>query len=301
MADKVSEQGFSRRSFLKTGVAAGALAGVAPLTEARESKKATDLVVLGRSGIQTSRLALGTGSHGGRVQQQLGQEGFNKLVRHAYDAGVRFFETSETYGASPAMLGLALQGLPRESYTLMHKVTTRPDENVDPKAKLEELRSSLQAEYIDIMLLHVQHTATWVEDSKRWQDAIDEAHQRQIIRARGASIHGLPALRRVHTHDWMQVALVRTNHTGQVMDAEKWDARVSDNLEDVVHNIQLAKRAGIGLIGMKLCAEGAFEHEDRQKSVRFAFRTAGVDCVTMGFKSPAEIDEAIENINLALA
>ena len=47
--------------------------------------------------------------------------------------------------------------------------------------------------------------------------------------------------------------------------------------------------------------EGTFEREDRQKAMRFAFRNAGVDCVTVGYKSPAEIDEAIENLNLALA
>jgi len=301
MADKVSEQGLSRRNFLKTGVAAGALAGVGQLAEAKPTRQATDSVVLGRSGIKASRLAFGTGSHGGRIQHELGQDGFNKLVRHAYDSGVRFFETSETYGISPQMLGEALKGLPRDSYTLMNKVTTRDNPEVDPHAKLEELRRQAQADYFDIMLLHVQHTATWVEDSKRWQDAIDEAQHKQIIRARGASIHGLPALRRMPSHDWMQVALVRTNHTGQVMDAEKWDARVSDNMDDVVRHIQMAKKAGIGLIGMKLVAEGLFEREDRRKAIRFAFQTTGVDAVTIGFKAPEEIDEAIENINLALA
>jgi hypothetical protein len=35
--------------------------------------------------------------------------------------------------------------------------------------------------------------------------------------------------------------------------------------------------------------------------MRFAFRKAGVDCVTVGYKSTGEIDEAIENLNLALA
>jgi len=35
--------------------------------------------------------------------------------------------------------------------------------------------------------------------------------------------------------------------------------------------------------------------------MRFAFRRAGVDCVTVGYKSTAEIDEAIENVNLAFA
>jgi 1-deoxyxylulose-5-phosphate synthase len=35
--------------------------------------------------------------------------------------------------------------------------------------------------------------------------------------------------------------------------------------------------------------------------MRFAFKNAGVDCVTVGYKNNAEIDEAIENLNLALA
>jgi len=35
--------------------------------------------------------------------------------------------------------------------------------------------------------------------------------------------------------------------------------------------------------------------------MRFAFRQAGVDCVTVGYKSTNEIDEAIENLNAALA
>jgi hypothetical protein len=35
--------------------------------------------------------------------------------------------------------------------------------------------------------------------------------------------------------------------------------------------------------------------------MRYAFRNAGVDCVTVGYKSTAEVDEAIDNVNLALA
>jgi len=53
---------------------------------------------------------------------------------------------------------------------------------------------------------------------------------------------------------------------------------------------------------MKLVGDGVFtRHEDRQAAMRFAFQNAGVDCVTVGFKSTQEIDEAIDNLNLALA
>jgi methylmalonyl-CoA mutase cobalamin-binding subunit len=52
---------------------------------------------------------------------------------------------------------------------------------------------------------------------------------------------------------------------------------------------------------MKLAGEGKFNHAQRQQAMKFAFRHAGVDAVTVGYKSTSEIDEAIENINLAYA
>jgi aryl-alcohol dehydrogenase-like predicted oxidoreductase len=53
---------------------------------------------------------------------------------------------------------------------------------------------------------------------------------------------------------------------------------------------------------MKLIGEGSFtDHADRQQAMRFAFHHAGVNAVTVGYKSTAEVDEAIENVNLALA
>jgi len=56
----------------------------------------------------------------------------------------------------------------------------------------------------------------------------------------------------------------------------------------------------MGVISMKLVGEGAFANRgDRQQAMRFAFRSAGVDTVTVGYKNTAEIDEAIDNVNLA--
>jgi len=48
--------------------------------------------------------------------------------------------------------------------------------------------------------------------------------------------------------------------------------------------------------------DGKFtRHEDRVAAMNFAFRNAGIDCATVGFKSTQEIDEAIDNMNAALA
>jgi len=290
---------FTRRNFLKTGLAAGTIASVGnlPLHAARST--ATDQVTLGKSGIKVTRLAYGTGSGNGHVQYNLGQAEFTRQIRYAYDRGIRFFETAEAY-MTPAMLGEALKGLPRDSYQLMTKVTTV--DGVDPLAKFDEMRKVSNTEYFDIMLLHYQHTPTWVADTAKWQDGILEAEQKKMVLSHGASVHGLPALRQVPGNKWLDVAMIRMNHKGVRMDAEDYNTHGLGDVSEVVRHVQQARKEGMGVISMKLVGDAAFtNHEDRQASMKFAFKQAGVDCVTVGFKSTAEIDEAIDNLNMALA
>jgi 1-deoxyxylulose-5-phosphate synthase len=292
---------WSRRDFLKTGLAAGALAGTGSLpaiAAARET--ATDWVTLGRSDVKVTRLAFGTGSFSGRVQRELGQDQFTRLVRYAYDHGIRFFETAESYHEMHRMLGVALQGIPRDSYRLMSKVTTR--DGVNPQEKIDELRKLANTEYFDVMLLHWQHVASWPTDSMRWQDGILEAQSKKAVIAHGASVHGLPALRQVPGNKWLEVAMIRMNHKGTAMDAEDYATQGLGNVSEVVTHVQQVRKEGMGVISMKLVGEGRFTNrEDRKAAMRYAFKNAGVNSVTVGYKNTGEIDEAIENLNLALA
>jgi len=290
----------SRRDFLKTGLAAAALAGTGSLTVRAARSTATDWVTLGKSDVKVTRLAFGTGTFSGRTQRELGQEQFTRLVRYAYDQGIRFFETAESYGEMHKMLGVALKGLPRDTYRLMTKVTTR--EGVNPQEKIDELRKLANTEYFDVMLLHWQHVASWPTDSLRWQDGILEAQSRKIVIGHGASVHGLPALRQVPDNKWLEIAMIRMNHKGTIMEAEDYDTAGPGNVSEVVTHVKQARQHGMGVISMKLVGEGRFtKREDRQAAMRFAFKNAGVNCVTVGYKNTAEVDEAIENLNLALA
>jgi 1-deoxyxylulose-5-phosphate synthase len=289
----------TRREFLKTGLAVGAIAVTGSLPLRAERQTATDWVTLGKSGVKVTRLAFGTGSFSGKVQRDLGHEGFTSLVRYAYDRGIRFFETAESYGEMHRMLGVALKGIPRDSYRIMSKVTTH--EGVNPQEKIDELRRLANTEYFDVMLLHWQHSATWPTDTTRWQDGILEAESKKAVVSHGASVHGLPALRQMPGNNWLDVAMIRMNHKGTRMDAEDYNTDGLGNVSEVVTHVKQVRREGMGVISMKLVGEGTFNREDRQAAMRFAFKNAGVDCVTVGYKNTAEIDEAIENLNLALA
>jgi aryl-alcohol dehydrogenase-like predicted oxidoreductase len=102
--------------------------------------------------------------------------------------------------------------------------------------------------------------------------------------------------------NWLEIAMIRMNHKGVAMDAMDYNTSGLGNVSEVVTRVKQAREGGMGVISMKLVGEGRFtQREDRQAAMKFAFKHAGVNSVTVGYKNTAEIDEAIANLNLALA
>jgi predicted oxidoreductase len=277
---------------------AGAGGSLMPVHAAKRS--ATDWVKLGNSDVKVTRLAFGTGTFGGRVQRELGQEEFTRLVRHAYDRGIRFFETADAYRGMPQMLGAALKGIPRDTYKLMTKY--RLNSQGEPKDTIDRLRTDLNAEYVDILLLHCVRSADWSSQFERARDAFSEAKSKKVILAHGASAHGLLPLRAFPGNKWLDVALLRVNHNGVKMDSlQTRDTEDIGSVDEVFSHAKKIHAQGTGVLGMKLIGEGRFTSpEDREAAMRKVMKSGDVDAVTIGFKSTAEIDEAIDRMNRIL-
>jgi aryl-alcohol dehydrogenase-like predicted oxidoreductase len=289
----------SRRRFLQASLGAAAAGSVITTPAVAAAKRsATDWVTLGRSGVKVTRLAFGTGTFGGRVQRELGQAEFTKLVRHAYDRGIRFFETADNYDQMHEMLAEALKGIPRDSYRLMTKFRWRDAEK--PFETLDRFRKETNSEYFDIVLLHNVRTATWAKELERLRDAISEAKHKKILMAHGVSAHGLKPAGSLAGEKWLDVALMRMNHNGARMDNLEGDNNHGDHAAAIA-NVRAAKKTGMGVLGMKLVGEGRFKTPaERDASIRYVIKNQLCDAMTIGYKSPAEIDEAIERINTHL-
>ncbi len=298
---------FSRRKFIQSSLAAGAAVGAAGLplraefdapsdpALPRKPETAASLTPLGNTSLRVSRLAFGK-----PPGNSITQEAFTTLVRHAYDHGVRLFETSEHYHPASTYLANALHGLPRESYTLISKIQV--DSPEEPRKHLETVRKAMRQDYLDAVLLHFMHFPNWDTETAVWQEALLQEQEKKTIRHTGVSVHGLPALRLVPGNQFVEIAMVRINHTGRSMDCEDWEIEDQGIVPEVVKQVHKIRASGIGLIGMKLIGAGAFQQrEQRAAAVKFAFQQGHVDAVTIGFKSTGEIDEAIENVNAALA
>jgi predicted aldo/keto reductase-like oxidoreductase len=307
MGEKVCSGSISRREFIRKSAqvaGAAALGGelISPAQGAPAVRTAADWVPLGKiSKVQIPRLGMGTGSINGQVQRDLGQEVFNRLVQHAFDRGVRYIDTAKNYNIHD-MVRAAIKPLAREKIFIQTKMPSWSGVPKETLAVIDSYRKELGTDYIDSLLIHCTTTATWPEDLKPMMDAFDEAQRRGWIRAKGMSCHGLRALRRATESNWMEVQLARVNPQGHHVDGDDKDPHhPAGKLAEAMKEIKAMHDKGRGVIGMKLVGNGDFKNaEDRERAVRYAMTCGFVDAVVMGFKSPAEIDEAVARVDRAL-
>ena len=289
----------SRRDFLK---ATAGIAGAAALVtcSSPSAKTAADQMPLGKTGLTASRLGIGTGSHGGRDQRELGTEGFNTLVKHAFDRGITYIDTADAY-KTHTFIRDAIKDLPREKLFILSKMGGQAEY---PLKEIDRFRIELGTDYIDCLLIHCKIHANWDETHKKMIDAFAEAKERGMIRSHGVSCHSLPATAKAAQLEWVDVNLVRVNPQGVHLDTpvETWNADSNiSHVAPVLEQLSIMRQKQHGILGMKIIGEGDFTNpEDRKKSMQFAMQPGLVDAVTIGFKSTDEIDEAINNMNEAL-
>lgn len=291
-----------RRDFLAATSAAAALAAVPgggmassirrrPLNEVPAS--ATAKVKLGETGVEMSLLGMGTGSVGvGQASNQtkLGVKEFTRIVRHAYESGIRFFDVADQYG-SHTYLREALKGIPRETYTIQTK--THASDVATARSHLERYRMELGVDYIDILLLHCMTTSDWPEKKAGAMEYLMQAREQGLIRCHGTSCHGMDPLRTSAKHPFVQVDLARINPEGAVMDDK--------NPDEVASELEEMHEAGKGVIGMKIFGEGRFkEPERRDASLRYVFGLGTVDAITVGLESVEQVDDLIARTDAAL-
>jgi predicted aldo/keto reductase-like oxidoreductase len=289
----------SRRDFLGQSAAAlgaltaGTLASAAPA--ARKVNSPTDQVVLGRTGVKTSLIGLGTGSVGVKRssnQVKLGQEKFIKLVRHAYDCGITYFDTADQYG-SHLFLRDALKGLPREKLYIQTK--SRATTADVARADIDRFREELGVDYIDTLLMHCMTKGSWPTDFRPVMDVLSEAKAKGRVRAIGVSCHGMAPLKAAVGCDWVEVDLARINPVGG--DAGRMDGTP----EQVATCLKAMHERGKGIIGMKILAEGNLKKPEEQlQSLRFVLGLGCVDAFVIGFESPEQINQIMRLTETAL-
>jgi 1-deoxyxylulose-5-phosphate synthase len=262
------------------GAGAGGAGGMGTMR-----KTASDRVTLGETGIEISRLAMGSGSRGSggsSDQTRLGSS-FTNILTYAYSQGLTLFETADSYGAH-RLVAEAIRQVGRQNVTVLTKTTAQTAERVE--ADLARFREELGVDMIDIVLLHNKQSDTWTTECEGAMDALSRAKQSGAIRAHGVSCHTLAALELAAETDWVDIDLARINPAGIAMDAAP---------ETVIPVLTRMKTAGKGVIGMKILGEGRLANQ-LDMAISHAVALSCIDAFTIGFTSNTQLDQISQKI-----
>jgi len=249
----------------------------------------SETVTLGQSGIQTSLLAMGTGTLGSghhSNQTALGVKGLSELLLNGYDHGLRFFDCADSYGSHPHVAE-ALKQVRRDKVTVLTKTWARDAKSA--RADLDRFRKELGTDYLDVCLMHCLTESDWTERYRGVMDVLSEARQKGVIRAHGCSCHSIEALRAAAKSPWVEVDLVRINPIGSHMDADPGT---------VVGVLREMKSAGKGIVGMKILGQGDLRTRP-DEAIKYALSLGVLDAFTIGAENKTEQEDLIRRIPMA--
>jgi aryl-alcohol dehydrogenase-like predicted oxidoreductase len=296
---------FTRRQFMTTLTAGagtvllGNMVGVLPRESFRKEVDPLQTVTLGRTGIKTTLLGMGTGFSGYMRSSNITRAGVAEaMIRSAYEKGIRYFDCADSYGTHP-FTASALKGLPREKYTIGTKMWCTdggiPEkERPDASVVIDRFRKELNTDYLDLVQMHCMTTSDWTDQQKRNMDGLENLKAKNIIRGHGVSVHTYEALALAASSDWVDVIHVRINPYGEAMDRR--------DPAEIVPLIEKLHKSGKGVIGMKLIGNGAYKNDSDKidKSLKYVLGLGTVDMIIVGFEKPEQIDNYLVRMKKAL-
>ena len=273
-----------RRTFIRNTLAGSALLAAFPYEALALEEKLYpyDRVKLGNTGIEMSRMAMGTGTHGfggaSNQTRQLGIKGVSDMLLAAKDDGINFWETADQYGSHPHV-GEALKKVNREEVVILTKTNSKTYEDV--KKDLDRFRIELGTDYLDIILLHAITDPQWNQNMKGAMEALAEAKEEGILRAHGISCHSIGALETAADEPWVEVDLARFNPGGARMDAD---------VATVQKVLTRMKDNGKAIIGMKVYGCGELL-DIKDECLQFQTGSGIIDAFTMGLESIEQLKD----------
>jgi uncharacterized protein len=292
-----------RREFLKRGVLAGVGVSILPLAgSASASVEAAPARVrryatLGRTGLKISDISFGAS----RLTS-----GNEDLVRHAYDCGVNYFDSADTYtdGQSETVIGNALKGKRDKVYLTSKTMAQADDSRASMMTALEGSLRRLQTDHVDVYFNHAVNDPARLKNPE-WHEFVAQAKSQGKIRFSGMSGHaGNLAECLNYAIDSGQVDVILCAHNfGQ---DPRFFQRFTHNFDFVARQPELprimekAQSKGVGVVVMKTLM-GARLNDMRpyesggatfsQAAFRWVLSNQNVDALIVSMTSREMIDE----------
>lgn len=234
---------------------------------------------LGNTGIAVSRMCFGALTVG-PLQAKLPLEQGAAVLAHAMRRGVNFFDTAQLYETYP-YIRRAVEMCGNPEVVICSK-TYAWNRRLAGEA-VEQARRELDRDVIDIFMLHEQESIHTLRGHCEALDYLYDCKARGVIRAVGASMHHVAAVRAA-VRLGLDVIHPLLNLTGiGIVDGDR------QQMEQAVHS---AHGAGIGVYSMKPLGGGNL-FQRAEECLDYALGLPCVDSVAIGMQSIEEVDANI--------
>lgn len=238
---------------------------------------------LGRTGHQATIFALGgegvLRTHGRTAEAA-------QVIQRALDRGVNYFDSAPAYAGCLDYYGAALGARRRQIYL----ASKTHDRTRDGSLRLlDETLKRLRTDYLDLWQLHDLRTMKHLDRIFGRGGAVEALVQaREEGRVRHVGITGH------HDPDILLEAMRRFDFDTLLVALNAADVHRLPFIQTVLPE---AARRGMGVIGMKVCSQGALLGRgglSMSEAMGYVLSLPGVSNVIVGCRSPAEVDENAE-------
>jgi len=251
------DRNVDRRDFLKTGVAAvvgwvAAGSGIVAAGEPSTDPKPIPTRRFGKTGRVLPILGYGGAGLVKILGSPLSPEDRVKLVRYAYDRGVRYYDTAANYMESQSIFGEALKDV-RDNVYLVTKVETTLPGWV--RMAVEKSLKELQTDYLDAILIHGTPGLEQMSVKRAMQvhRELVKLRDEKIVRFIGFSAHSYfdKALALIES-DGFDLCMLSYGYIPRGHN-QIWTARMTE-----LRNACVAKahELGMGIVAMKVVGGG---------------------------------------------
>ncbi|MBT7371544.1 MAG: hypothetical protein HN816_12900 [Gammaproteobacteria bacterium] len=297
-----------RRSLLQLGALSGVTTGLTMSTTGLSMTPDTvhgaidggvkEYVRLGRTGFQVSDVSFGSFPL---------QHGDERVVLHAMDRGINYFDTAESYGegVSEEVMGKALKGGRRKSVKLATKIFAGGSTSASSMmARLDACLKRLQTDYIDVFFNHAVNDIRRLQNPE-WLEFTDKARSLGKVRYFGMSGHAgrlTDCIEYALDKDMFDVMLLAMNFGDDPAFYERF-TRSTDlvaNQQGLPKLLAKAKQQDVGIVAMKVL-RGArlndmrpYEREGStyaQAACRWILNNPDVDNLIITMRNRDEVDE----------
>lgn len=243
-------------------------------------------VILGNTKLEVTQVGMGVLPIGPN-QRALPLEKGADVIRHALERGINFIDTAQYYQTYP-YIREALKGT---NFEPVISSKCLDDDYKSMEKAIEEARTAVNRDVIDIFLLHEVRTGRFEEKQGAWE-CLQDAKAKGIVKAVGISTHHVDVTEKMASVKECDIVFPLINYAG--LGIRKGSQ--AGTADEMMESIRACSRARKGIYAMKAFGGGVLTG-NYQKALKYVLEKPEIQSTMIGFGLIQDVDDLFNYID----